>query len=82
ADAPRPADPTGTPSSTSIDQDAPSATTSPTQEAQSPVIFKESSSNVQPANPPYEHLSRWTKDDPLNNVIDNPSWPVSTRRQL
>ncbi|GKG38050.1 hypothetical protein Tco_0457273, partial [Tanacetum coccineum] len=35
-----------------------------------------------PANPPYEHLSRWTKDDPLDNVIDNPSWPVSTRHQL
>ncbi|GJS50280.1 hypothetical protein Tco_0600401 [Tanacetum coccineum] len=40
ADAPRPADPTGTPSSTSIDQDAPSATTLPTQETQSPVIFE------------------------------------------
>ncbi|GJW60033.1 hypothetical protein Tco_0109368 [Tanacetum coccineum] len=39
AAAPRPADPTGTPSSTIIDQDAPSPSTSQTpQETQSPVI--------------------------------------------
>ncbi|GJT69074.1 copia protein [Tanacetum coccineum] len=41
--APRPVDPTGSPSSTFIDQDAPSTSTSSTiQETQSPVIFKES----------------------------------------
>ncbi|GKB27949.1 retrovirus-related pol polyprotein from transposon TNT 1-94 [Tanacetum coccineum] len=38
ATAPIPVDLTGTPLSTSIDQDAPSANTSPTQETQSPVI--------------------------------------------
>ncbi|GKF57262.1 hypothetical protein Tco_0170799, partial [Tanacetum coccineum] len=38
--APRPADPTGSPSSTTDDQDAPSASTSPTQETQSPVIYQ------------------------------------------
>ncbi|GKC77774.1 retrovirus-related pol polyprotein from transposon TNT 1-94 [Tanacetum coccineum] len=38
AAAPRPADPTDTPSSTYIDQDAPSASTLPTQKTQSPVI--------------------------------------------
>ncbi|GJX14488.1 hypothetical protein Tco_0206246 [Tanacetum coccineum] len=43
---------------------------------------QESSSNVQPANPPFEHLNRWTKDHPLDNVIGNPSRPVSTRCQL
>ncbi|GJZ98634.1 retrovirus-related pol polyprotein from transposon TNT 1-94 [Tanacetum coccineum] len=43
-------DTTGTPSSTIIDKDAPSA--------------------------------KWTKDHPLDNVIGNPSQPVSTRRQL
>nr|GEV36576.1 retrovirus-related Pol polyprotein from transposon TNT 1-94 [Tanacetum cinerariifolium] len=37
---------------------------------------------MQPANPPFEHLSGWTKDHPLDNVIGNPSRPVSTRRQL
>ncbi|GJT81113.1 hypothetical protein Tco_1055455 [Tanacetum coccineum] len=39
AAAPRPTDPTGSPSSTSIHQDAPSTSTSPTQETQSPVIL-------------------------------------------
>nr|GEU64038.1 hypothetical protein [Tanacetum cinerariifolium] len=86
ATAPRPADSTGTPSSTTIDQDVPSASTSPTStETQTPVIFEgveeqlqptqfdkdpfydiltsepnsqDSSSNVQPANPPFEHLSK------------------------
>ncbi|GJY01345.1 hypothetical protein Tco_0359497 [Tanacetum coccineum] len=40
AAAPRPIDTTGTPSSTSIDQDAPFASTSPTQETQSLIISK------------------------------------------
>ncbi|GKG09201.1 hypothetical protein Tco_0337947, partial [Tanacetum coccineum] len=71
------------PSSTSIDQDELTASTSPTStKAQTLVISEESSSNVQPANPPFEHLSRWTKDHPLDNVISNPSRTVSTRRQL
>ncbi|GKG62230.1 hypothetical protein Tco_0632134, partial [Tanacetum coccineum] len=39
--SPRPADPTGTPSSTTIDQDVPSASTLPTQETQSPVIHQD-----------------------------------------
>ncbi|GJV05232.1 hypothetical protein Tco_1338801 [Tanacetum coccineum] len=72
------------PLSTSIEQDAPAASTSSTiQETQSPVISEEpssqeSSSNVQQANPPFEHLSKWTKNHPLENVISNPSRPVST----
>ncbi|GKC81715.1 hypothetical protein Tco_1137432, partial [Tanacetum coccineum] len=86
--ASRPADPTGTPLSTSIDQDAPSASTSSTQEQlQSPVISKEpnsqeSSSNVQSTNLPFELLSKWTKNHPLENLIGNPSRPVSIRRHL
>nr|GEV91783.1 Gag-Pol polyprotein [Tanacetum cinerariifolium] len=28
------------------------------------------------------HLSKWSKDHPLDNVIGNPSRPVSTRKQL
>ncbi|GKA79782.1 hypothetical protein Tco_0786378 [Tanacetum coccineum] len=55
AAAPRPADPTGLPSSTSIDQAAPSAKPS----------SQESSSIVQPANLPLEHISKWTKIHPL-----------------
>ncbi|GJT84687.1 retrovirus-related pol polyprotein from transposon TNT 1-94 [Tanacetum coccineum] len=43
---------------------------------------QESSSNVQPANPPFEHLSKWTKNHPLENLIGNPSRPVSTRCQI
>nr|GEV34712.1 hypothetical protein [Tanacetum cinerariifolium] len=43
---------------------------------------QESSSNVKPANPPFEHLSRWTKNHLLDNVISIPFQPVSTRCQL
>ncbi|GJS89672.1 retrovirus-related pol polyprotein from transposon TNT 1-94 [Tanacetum coccineum] len=70
--APIPDNTTGTPSSTTIDQDAPTAKSS----------SQVSSSNVEPANPPFKYLSRWTKDHPLDNVIGNPSRPVSTRCQL
>ncbi|GJU78751.1 retrovirus-related pol polyprotein from transposon TNT 1-94 [Tanacetum coccineum] len=31
---------------------------------------------------PPDHLRRWTKDHPLDNIIGNPSRPVSTRKQL
>ncbi|GJW72514.1 retrovirus-related pol polyprotein from transposon TNT 1-94 [Tanacetum coccineum] len=116
--APEPADPTDTPSSTSIDQDAtyPSVSQTP-QESQSPVIpsgveeqfhdikvahldnnpffsvlipklnSKESSSrDVIPTNVhSVNHLNiskKWTKEHSLDNVIDNPSQPVSTRHQL
>ncbi|GKC14893.1 retrovirus-related pol polyprotein from transposon TNT 1-94 [Tanacetum coccineum] len=48
--APRPDDPLGLPSSTSIDQDAPSTSTSSTiQETQSPVIFEGVEEQLQPA---------------------------------
>ncbi|GJV86813.1 hypothetical protein Tco_1530751 [Tanacetum coccineum] len=46
---------------------------------------KESSSrdviptNVHSINQPPEHLRKWTKDHLLDNVIDNPSQPISTR---
>ncbi|GJS27227.1 hypothetical protein Tco_0487847 [Tanacetum coccineum] len=79
---------TSTPFSTSINQDALSASTSPTStETQSLVIYQEpssqkSSSNVKLANPPFEHISKWMKNHPLENVIGNPSRLVSTRRQL
>ncbi|GJV42030.1 putative ribonuclease H-like domain-containing protein [Tanacetum coccineum] len=49
---------------------------------------KESSSqvvipnNVHSANQPPEHISKWTKYHPIDNVIGNPSRPVSTRHQL
>ncbi|GJW85574.1 retrovirus-related pol polyprotein from transposon TNT 1-94 [Tanacetum coccineum] len=31
---------------------------------------------------PYEHLRKWTDSHPLDNIIGNPSRPVSTRKQL
>ncbi|GJS25148.1 retrotransposon protein, putative, ty1-copia subclass [Tanacetum coccineum] len=93
--APRPTDLTGSPLSTSIDQAAPSSSTSETiQEIQSLVISKsveeklqptqlvddsfldiltsepssqELSSTVQPANLPFEHISKWAKIHPLEN---------------
>ncbi|GJW49417.1 retrovirus-related pol polyprotein from transposon TNT 1-94 [Tanacetum coccineum] len=41
-----------------------------------------SSSNVRQTHTLFEHLSRWTKDHPIENVIDNPSRSVSKRKQL
>ncbi|GKB10594.1 retrovirus-related pol polyprotein from transposon TNT 1-94 [Tanacetum coccineum] len=45
------------------------------------------SGNVNSAKPyqvnhPPDHLRRWTKDHPLDNIVGNPSRPVSTRKQL
>ncbi|GJU74800.1 retrovirus-related pol polyprotein from transposon TNT 1-94 [Tanacetum coccineum] len=108
--APKPDVSTGTPSSTTINQDAPSTSTSQTnQETPSPVIplsveeadhdievspmdnnpyvdfpipepsFEESSSqvviliNVHSINQPPEHINKWTKDHPIDNVIGDPS---------
>ncbi|GKC66221.1 integrase, catalytic region, zinc finger, CCHC-type containing protein [Tanacetum coccineum] len=31
---------------------------------------------------PHNHLEKWSKDHPLDNVIGNPSRPVSTKKQL
>ncbi|GKC00655.1 retrovirus-related pol polyprotein from transposon TNT 1-94 [Tanacetum coccineum] len=87
--APELADSTGTPSSTTIDQDAPSPNSDPFFGL--PILepnSKESSSrdviptNVHTVNQPPEHLIKWTKDHPLDNVIGNPLRPVSTRHQL
>ncbi|GJU30311.1 hypothetical protein Tco_1173900 [Tanacetum coccineum] len=41
-----------------------------------------SSSNVRQTHNPFEHLSKWTKDHPIANVIGDPSRSVSTRKQL
>nr|GEV60871.1 hypothetical protein [Tanacetum cinerariifolium] len=72
AAAPRPANLTDSPSSTTIDQAAPSAK----------LCSQESSSTVQPVNPPFENISKWIKIHPLENVIGNPARPVSTQKQL
>ncbi|GJU66194.1 putative ribonuclease H-like domain-containing protein [Tanacetum coccineum] len=107
--APEPAASTGSPSSTTVDQDAPSPSNSQTTpETQSPVIPNDveednhdldvahmnndpffgipilendseasSSSDVIPtvvhtATPNSEHVTKWTKDHPLENIIVEP----------
>ncbi|GJT49087.1 hypothetical protein Tco_0975244 [Tanacetum coccineum] len=72
AAARRPADPTDSPVSTSIDQDAPSSNST----------SQGSSTNVQPSHTPLELLGKWTKNNPLANVIGDPSRSVSKRKQL
>nr|GEZ03263.1 hypothetical protein [Tanacetum cinerariifolium] len=86
----------GTPSSTTIDQDAPSPNNLVALVDNNPFI------NVFPLEPSSDassfgdvsstestyvsqtlhHLSKWSKDYPLDNVIGNPSRPLSTRKQL
>ncbi|GJU26428.1 retrovirus-related pol polyprotein from transposon TNT 1-94 [Tanacetum coccineum] len=51
---------------------------------QSDIKTQSSSGNVNLAKPnqvtqPPDHLRRWTKDHPLDNIVGNPSRPVSTR---
>ncbi|GJU56278.1 retrovirus-related pol polyprotein from transposon TNT 1-94 [Tanacetum coccineum] len=113
--APEPDVLTDTPSSTTIDQDAPfSSTSQTTPETPPPVIplsveeanhdievahmdnnpsvefpipepsSEESSAqvvipnHVHSINQPPEHINKWTKDHPIDNVIGDPSRPVST----
>nr|GEW82039.1 hypothetical protein [Tanacetum cinerariifolium] len=66
--APEPIASTGSPSSTTVDQDAPSANVIPT------VVYT--------AAPNSEHVTKWTKDHPLDNIIGELERPVSTRLQL
>nr|GEY86757.1 hypothetical protein [Tanacetum cinerariifolium] len=84
-----PFDSIGTPSLTLIDQDAPSPNNNPFfgVAIQEPNSEESSSRNVIPTNvhsvnQPPKHLSKWTKDHLLDNVIGNPSRHVSTRYQL
>ncbi|GKB75929.1 putative ribonuclease H-like domain-containing protein [Tanacetum coccineum] len=112
----------GTPSSTTIDQDAPSPSHSPSYSAlQYPSLHQgiavestirednpfapvnnDSIINVFALEPSSEasssgdlssaksfyvtqtlhHLGKWSKDHPLDNIIGNPTRPVSTRKQL
>ncbi|GKB31333.1 retrovirus-related pol polyprotein from transposon TNT 1-94, partial [Tanacetum coccineum] len=117
--APEPAASTGSPSSTTVNQDSPSPSNSQiTPETQSPVIshdveeenhnldvahmnndpffgipipenISEASSStdviptiVHTAAPNSEHITKWTKDHPLDNIIGELERPISTRLQL
>nr|GEX51407.1 hypothetical protein [Tanacetum cinerariifolium] len=86
-------DSTDSPSSTMVDQDAPSAIAhmgnDPLFGVPIPeVTYAQSSSTastltiVQPDHQIPQHTRKWTKDHPLNNIIGQLSRPVSTRLQL
>nr|GEU38379.1 retrovirus-related Pol polyprotein from transposon TNT 1-94 [Tanacetum cinerariifolium] len=112
----------GIPSSTTIDQDAPTPSISPSSSslqshslhqgvtakpnyiedhtiapvdnnpfvnvfAPEPHSEASLSGDISSTESPYvsqtlHHLNKWSKDHPLDNVIGNPSRPVSTRKQL
>ncbi|GJR04886.1 retrovirus-related pol polyprotein from transposon TNT 1-94 [Tanacetum coccineum] len=52
----------------------------PTSEASSSgeIMMPEPNQSTQP----HEHIRKWTDSHPLDNIIGNPSRPVSTRKQL
>nr|GFA95292.1 retrotransposon protein, putative, unclassified [Tanacetum cinerariifolium] len=86
------ADSTGSPSSTTIEQDAPSTThmrSDPLFGIPIPKVNSEQSTTpaspqaiVQIDHPLPHHNSKWMKDHPLNNIIGQLDRPVSTRLQL
>ncbi|GJT59370.1 gag-pol polyprotein [Tanacetum coccineum] len=71
--APEPATSTDSPSSTTVVQDAPSPTSSSLDVI--PTI-------VHTAAPNSEHVTKWTKDHSLDNIIGELERPISTRLQL
>nr|GEW89083.1 copia protein [Tanacetum cinerariifolium] len=74
ATAPKPIDPTGSPVSTLINEDAPSPSKPSIKEkAQSQIIFQGTSSNVRPSHTSLDLLAKWTKNHPLENVIGDHS---------
>nr|GEW78307.1 hypothetical protein [Tanacetum cinerariifolium] len=92
--APEPAASTGSPSSTTVDQDAPSPNVA---HINNDLFFgisitkgssdQSSSTNsihtiVHPDHLISKHNSKWTKDHPLENIISALARPVSTRLQL
>ncbi|GJS47422.1 retrovirus-related pol polyprotein from transposon TNT 1-94 [Tanacetum coccineum] len=68
----------GSPSSTSVDQHAPSPKTISEGSSSSDVI----PTTVHSDAPISEHLIKWTKNHPLQNIIRDLSRPVSIRLQL
>nr|GEZ68304.1 hypothetical protein [Tanacetum cinerariifolium] len=84
------ADSTSSPSSTMVEQDAPSTSNSTTPtETQSSIIPQDVGDDnldmevAYMGNHPLPHYNnKWTNDHPLNNIIGQLSRPVSTRLQL
>ncbi|GKF57376.1 hypothetical protein Tco_0170913 [Tanacetum coccineum] len=69
---------TGLPSSTTVDQDAPSPKNDSEAYSSSDVI----PTVLHNAIPNSEHVTKWTKDHPLEKIIGELEGPVSTRLQL
>ncbi|GJU83255.1 putative ribonuclease H-like domain-containing protein [Tanacetum coccineum] len=76
--APEPVASTGSPSSTTVDQDAPSPKNDSEASSSSDVI----PTIVHTAAPNSEHVTKWTNDHPLDNIIGELERPVSTRLKL
>ncbi|GJT09465.1 hypothetical protein Tco_0856507 [Tanacetum coccineum] len=76
--APRAVDPVSSPSSTTIDQDVPSANLSSEETTLQGVI----PSNLHHLNQSFDTLTKLIKNHPLENVIGDPSRSVLTRSQL
>nr|GEW55716.1 retrovirus-related Pol polyprotein from transposon TNT 1-94 [Tanacetum cinerariifolium] len=87
------AESTGSPSSITVDQDAPSPIAhmrnDPLFGMPIPEVASDQSSStvsshtiVHPDHQISQHNSKWTKDHPLDNIISQLSRPVSTRLQL
>nr|GEW88815.1 retrovirus-related Pol polyprotein from transposon TNT 1-94 [Tanacetum cinerariifolium] len=81
--------PPGTSMSATFAQDASSISISPSSlDKQTPALHQGSSSRdvslVEPnqVNQPPDHLRKWSKEHPLDNVVRNPSHLVSTIKQL
>nr|GEZ24122.1 hypothetical protein [Tanacetum cinerariifolium] len=82
--APELATSTGSPSSTTIDQDAPSPSNSQSTPETQPTVIP---NDVEEENYDIEvaHIGndlKWTKDHPLENIIGKLARPISTRLQL
>nr|GEX18147.1 integrase, catalytic region, zinc finger, CCHC-type, peptidase aspartic, catalytic [Tanacetum cinerariifolium] len=91
--APEPAESTSSPSSTTVDQDAPSPIAHMGNDSlfgmPIPEVASDQSSStdsihtvVHPDHQISQHNSKWTKDHPLENIIGQLARPVSTRLQL
>nr|GEV05039.1 retrovirus-related Pol polyprotein from transposon TNT 1-94 [Tanacetum cinerariifolium] len=76
--APEPVESTGSPSSTIVDQDAPSPKVSSYQSSSTDSIH----TIVHLDHQISQHNSKWTKDHPLENIIGQLARPVSTILQL
>ncbi|GKG02935.1 hypothetical protein Tco_0310571 [Tanacetum coccineum] len=87
-----PVNPSGPSVSISIDQDAPLGNHSPSSsDHQSSLVHHDSSSEASSSGEisiaesnhstqPHEHLQKWTGSHLIDNIIRNPSRPVSTRK--